>query len=369
MDFLPLSRLQILETANAYYSDYERGQATLAQSQSMEQAAGPWSHDNLLPESPSLSELRVFASLLVEAARNFGLISTESKFINAVHRASTSASDAQAIKSVVRETLHLVEELGRFRRSSDVPGKTNDAADAYHEVGEFKKAVSPTRGRGKHNTLGIFLTSLARFYRALPDHQQDVWQAVRTTFPPSVRSDNAFGELIQLAAIEWEVNARTGGHLVGHSDKSSRKCSRVQETCFRISPWEPLLRLLSWGLVPIVTAENVLLSCMQSSSIVFRPEYDKLGVMHATEGRQAINSPSKEGLMAVASAVAKAYHSLGSGEDLSTVLLSDLLHVATNSAPAVAASAKPFRYHPMHFCRLVARLRVWYEDVPGYKNC
>lgn len=364
-DCLPLSRMQIMDTVNAYSSNHEEVQAFLAQSQSIEQGAGSWRQDNQLPKAPAPSELCVFASFLLEAADDLLPTSTKSDFMDAVRRVSiTSANDAQAVKSVVRGTLHLVQEIGRFRRSRGIPGKTNDSADAADEEGGLQNAMSPKRARENPNILGKFLTSLARFYGALPDHQHDVWQSVRTSIMQSQGSGDVFGELFQLAAIEWERSTLRGGQLVEDHDENLRKDGPAQDRCFRLPPWDSLLKFLSWGLVSIVTAENVLLSCLQNASIVPSSGLDR-GVMHLSECWQATKWPSKESLIAVATAVATGYHSLGSGELLSTVMLPDLLYVANNSAPAVIAAVKPFRYHPMHLCRLVACLRARKESVPG----
>ncbi|CAM9308474.1 unnamed protein product [Hapterophycus canaliculatus] len=355
---LELTTATISETISAYY-DQDRAQAIVAKSQLMEQGAGSLSQDNLLPKAPAASDLCTFASVLLEAANCFVRISTESNFMDAVYRVSINkASDIKAIESVVRETLNIVQEIGQFRHSRRIPGNKNDATDAYFEIGNLQKEMSLKGARQNPITLGIFLTSLSRFYGALPDNQHDVWQSVRKSFSPSVRRGNAIGELIELAAIEWEGNASTGAHLVGHDGESSRKGGLEQESCGRLPPWDPLLRLLSWGLVPTVIAENIFLSCIGHASSEISPNLNDLDVAYPTECWQGSRSPSKDGLIAVATAVAKEYHSLGSGEDLSTVLLSDLLHVANKFEPAAVVASKPFHYHPMHFCRLIARLRV-----------
>ncbi|CAN0104280.1 unnamed protein product [Scytosiphon promiscuus] len=354
----------ILETVGAYSTDHEPVQSILAHSKSTQKGVGSWSQDILLPKVPEQSELCTFAAILLESASNFVLTpTTESTFMGAVHRVSMSnANDIPAFKSVVRETLHLVQRIGRFRRSYGVAGESDGAVDAKKKVGTLEKAMPSERARQRPHTLRKFLLALARFYRALPDHQHDVWHTVRISFPPSCGFGNAFEELILLAATEWERDAPMRGRLVGSHGESSQKGGPVQDSRLWLPPWDPLSRLLSWGLAPILTAENALLSSIQHASVVTRPELGERDVTHSAKFWHAVKPPSREGLVAVATAVAKGYHNLGSGEDLSTALLPDLSR-KHNSGPVVNAAAKPFNYHPMHLCRLIARLRMMEESV------
>lgn len=294
-----------------------------------------------LPTS-TVSRLPVLVSTLVDVAQELGLESGETyTFIEAAQQvASSDKACLQSAASIVRETLRLIQSI-RWRQGSVSAKDTDGIRDAADLAREQSNSCRP-------NGLGHFLSLLAEvwgsLYGASDVYRHEVVHVLQHGF--ATTAINAVEHLVHLAVLAWE-RARVSG--AGSENTSSEGGSSERSEC---RPWVPILQLMAWGVVPAVTAENVVLSCLE----VF--ETSKL--RGATrKGQDRPTEPSGGALIAVASAVAKGYHSLGAEEDLSTVVLTDLLDVAARSVtPRRVGTKMSGWYHSMNLCRLVARLEV-----------
>lgn len=295
-----------------------------------------------LPTS-TVSRLPVLVSTLVDVAQELGLESGETyTFMEAAQQvAGSDKACLQSAASIVRETLHLIQSI-RWRQGS-VSAKDTDG---------IRNAAELARGQSnscRPNGLGHFLSLLAEvwgsLYGASDVYRHQVVHSLQHGF--ATTAINAVEHLVHLAVLAWE-RARVSG--AGGETTSSEGRSSERSEC---RPWVPILQLMAWGVVPAVTAENVVLSCLE----VF--ETSKLREGATRNGQDRSNEPSRDALIAVASAVAKGYHSLGAEEDLSTVVLTDLLDVAARSIkPRRVGTKISGWYHSMNLCRLVARLEV-----------
>lgn len=382
--------LQVSEAVSAYHAG-QASQVTVVHNHSTGKDVSTWSRQSqevlggLRTKAPA-SKLCALASTFVDSAHKLVVGFREETFMEAAHHVSnSSANDVQAIKTVVGETLHLVKAIRHGRGSHDISENLNLTGSAEgtghgighrnDEKGELKRArAQPFRSQPvtqDPKILGTFVSSLARLYGALPDHHHHIWQSFRKSSTSAGTLGNAFEDLVHLAAIAWEPddlsisenplpdanNGDLGGRHGGLHGGPSQQDDPTRECCLRFSPCDPLLNLMSWGVVPMLTAENSLLSCIQAAA---NPEIGKAGVGHPPGCCcGGASSSRRDGLVAVVTAVAKGYHSVAVGKDLSTVLLTDLLGVAANSLTTVSpASKRLFRYHPMDLCRLVARLTM-----------
>lgn len=331
--------MQVLEAVSAYHSDLERAQKKQwTDGVEFRSPKNPEVLASLLPRDQASDLCAIASKLCAHVGECEGR--REQSFLEAVQRLSINSTDevieANDLRSIIGETWHLVDAVRRCRNSSDIPATTHDTQDVSEEFERTPAQWFRHNVTQDPNVLETFLASLALFYRALPDC---IWRSIPNSSTLGPLPSKAFENLVHLTATAWEQNAR-----YWRKDKDPG-----QERCLRFPPCEPVLQLLSWGIISVVTAENVLLSCIQTAT---RGSTSQTGVMYP-EARWVETSPSS--LMAVATAVVKGYHSLALGKDLWTVFLDDLLDVTVGSIPAIDLS-KPFRYHPMDFCRLIARL-------------
>lgn len=354
---------QVSEAVSAHLVEQSTNQATASNEKSEAMGVTPWSRSqNVLGErlpEESASNLYALASAVVDSAHKLVVGFRAEILMDAVHRVSTSTSgahDLQAIKSVVDETARLVKDIRRGRSSRVMVGNIHGISNAEGTrggVGHGSGGQGETR-RSFPIMVGTFLSSLSLFYGALPGYHHGVWKSLRNCSTASRTLGNSLEDLVHLAAIAWErdsfpdsmfgvrdvIDVELGGQY-GDSHNTNRAQNGV-------SPWDPVIQVLSWGVIPILTAENSLLSCIQAAA---NPE---TGV-EALGCREEMGSWKRDGLFAVVEAVAKGYHSLGVGQDLSAVSLVDLLGVV---AARVSITAKLTRYHPMDLCRLVGRLTM-----------
>ncbi|CAM9114119.1 unnamed protein product, partial [Ectocarpus fasciculatus] len=329
----------VLEAVSAYHSDLERAQKK--QSTDGVEFRSPKRPEvlaSLLPGDPPSGLCAVASKLCAHVDMCEG--GRERRFLEAVHRVSISSTEddieANDLKIIIGETWHLVDVVRRCRDSSGIPETTQDTHDVSEELERAPAQWCRGHVTQDPNVLETFLASLALFYRTLPDC---IWRSIPNTSTLGSMSSNAFGNLVHLAATAWEENARYW----------RKEKDPGQEHFLRFPPCEPVLQLMSWGAISVITAENVLLSCIQTAT---RGSTLQTDVMH-TEARW--DETSLSSVIAVATAVVKGYHSLALGKDLWTVSLDDLVDVTAGSIPALDLS-KPFRYHPMDLCRLIARL-------------
>lgn len=322
-----------------------------------------------LPDTPQASQLPSLVSSLCGAYRA-GNPSQQEHLLKAAQRAAESnTDDMQAVVSVLSGTLHLVQVV-RCRLESRIAPR--DFTDNNGEVSggrlgcwvgngeELQTAGSlPLRDREERqtsNTLWLFLSLLAKVWGCLHrecPNQHSVVQALRHTFSSTSTPDQAFEDLVRLAVIAWK---ETNMSYSEAETLCAERCTPTQETDVsllggpsaistrekysRCPPWAPALELMSWGVLPAVAAENVLLSCLQAVAKV--PQCGN-------------EDKSRNAVIAVTTAIAKGYHSLAVGEDLSAVLLVDLLDMTARS-PKRNAVVRVSYYHPMNLCRLVGRL-------------
>lgn len=329
-------------------------------------------------------KLCALALTFVDSAHKLVVGFREENLMAAAHRVSfSSANDVQAIETVVGETLHLVNAVrhGKGFHSTPENCHENISADGggcgtghgKDEKGELQSTRTQQfdfQGAPQDTKmLGTFLSSLARLYGALPDHHHHIWQSFRKRSTSAGTIGNAFEDLVHLSAIALKPDdlsssevalldandVELGGHQGQLHDRSSQQDNPATESCLRVFPWDPLLSLMSWGVVPVLPAENYLLSCLQATAI---PEIGQVGERYPAGCCSGEASSTRRGcLVAVVTAIAKGYHSLAVGKDLSSVSLTDLLGVAANSLTTVSVASIPlYRYHPMDLCRLVARL-------------
>ncbi|CAM9099606.1 unnamed protein product [Ectocarpus sp. 6 AP-2014] len=329
----------VLEAVSAYHSDLERAQKK--QPTGGAECRSPKSPEvlaSLLPRDPASDLCAIASKLCAHVDKCEG--HRERRFLEAVHRVSISSTDddieSNDPKSIIGETWQLVDAVRRCRDSSGIPETIHDTHDVSEELERTPAQRFRDHVTQDPNVLETFLASLALFYRTLPDC---IWRPIPNSSTLGSMSSDVVGNLVHLAARAWERNA---GYWQKDKDPG-------QERCLRFPPCEPVLQLMSWGAISVVTAENVLLSCIQTAT---RGSTSQTGLL-CPEARWDETSPSS--VIAVATAVVKGYHSVALGKDLWTVFLDDLLDVTAGSVPAMDLS-KPFRYHPMDLCRLIARL-------------
>lgn len=309
----------------------------------------------------SASNLCAIASTVVDSAHTLVVGFRKEVLLEAVHQVSTSgANDLQAIETVVAETAHLVEEIRRGRNYrvmvQGVHG-TSNTEGTRRGVGHGSGEQEETPPSGSI-MVGSFLSSLSLFYAALPDCNHGVWKSLRNSSTSTRTLGNTLEDLIHLAVIAWERDDLLPNSGFGLEDAidvdlgrkyggDSHSTDLPQDSCSCVPPWAPVIQVLSWGVIPILTAENSLLSCIQAAANL-EPGAEALG------SRDGANSWKRDGLLAVVAAVAKEYHSLGVGQDLSAVSLVDLW----GFAPRASNAAQLGRYHPMDLYRLIGRLAM-----------
>ena len=333
-----------------------------------------------LPITSQSSELPALVSALCGACSAYcrEATSRQEGLLKAAQRAAESnTDDMQAVASVLSGTLHLVKVV-RYRlesRSGQPDGNDAHIGEApdcglHCQIGKGEDLQMtrslPIQDHGvgqTSNTLRAFLSLLAEIWGCLHrtcPNQHIVVRALRHTFTSTSTPGETLEDLVHLAAIAVKETSTsdsgpetlcaerytsilsTDGSLVrGRSGASTR------EGHPRCPPWAPALELMSWGVLPAVNAENVLLSCVQAVA-----KGRQRGKQAQTEC--AVGTSSKA-VIAVITAIAKGYHSLAVGEDLSAVLLADLLDAAARSLTRNVV-VKASSYHSMHLCRLVARL-------------
>lgn len=319
---------------------------------------------NAPPRDPLISKVPAseYASALVEYADKLGVQSNKERLLDSVHLVYASkANDIQAVKTIVEETLQLVKEIRVNWGSRNMPNNSiiaeEGAGDAAGHSGRNQEEVERNDTRSNLSVMvGTFLSSLAHLYGTLPDCHHRAWQILRDTSTSSVTFGNAVGNLVHLAAIAlerdnfWSLDSvfpDAPENLGGHHEKYSDQNELAPGRSVRFSPVEPIIQVISWGVIPILTAENSLLSCIQAPA----------NLETGDKGFRGENS-RRDILMAVVTIVTKRYHSLGVGDDLSMVLLGDLLGVAASSLVRLSNAANLVHYHPMNLCRLVARLTI-----------
>lgn len=332
-----------------------------------------------LPVTPQASELPALVSSLC-GAYCVGFTSRQEELLKAAQRAAESnTDDMEAVVSVLSGTLHLVKVVRCRLQSSNAQPELNDAhnggvsgcglccrIDKREEVQTTRPLPIRDRGVGQTpNTLQLFLSLLAEvwecLYRTCPN-QHTVVQALRHTFSPTSTPGEALEDLVHLAAISWKQTSISGSgaetlcaerctpmHATGGSLLGGQSAITARERHSRSLPWAPALELMSWGILPTVIAENVLLSCVQAVAKV--PQRGK----EETQTGCAAAKSSRNAVIAVITAIAKGYHSLAVGEDLSAVLLADLLDAAARSLTRNVV-VRVSCYHSMNLCRLVGRL-------------
>lgn len=333
-----------------------------------------------LPITPQSSELPALVSALCGACGAYCLgVTSQEDLLKAAQRAAESnTDDMQAVASVLSGTLHLVKAVRcRLESRSAQPG-WNDAhigevlGCGFHcQIGKGEELQTtrplPIQDHGvgqTSNTLQVFLSLLAEvwgyLHRTCPN-QHVVVRALRHTFTSTSTPGEALEDLVHLAAIAWKETSTsdsgaetlcaercppilwTDGSLVGGQSGTS-----VRQRHPRCPPWAPALELMSWGILPAVNAENILLSCVQAVGKVRQRAQEE------TQTGCAVGT-SSNAVIAVITAIAKGYHSLAVGEDLSAVLLADLLDDAARSLTRNVVVRVSY-YHSMHLCRLVGRL-------------
>lgn len=355
---------QVSEAVSAYHVEQSTKQATAFNEQSEATGVTPWSRLSqnvpgaLLPEEAA-SNLDALASAVVDSAHKLVVGFRAEVLMDAVHRVSMSTSgahDLQAIKTVVDETAHLVKDIRRgrnYRIMVEIIYGVSNAEGARTEVGHGSGGRAETRPTAPI-MVGTFLSSLSLFYGALPGYHHGVWKSLRNCSTSSRTLGNSLEDLVHLAAIAREHgDFPDSGFGIGDSNvdvdcggqhgRDSHKTNRAQDI---VSPWKPVVQVLSWGVIPILTAENTLLSCIAAVN----PEMGK----EASGWRESAESWKINDLLAVVEAVAKGYHSLGVGQDLSDISVVDLLGVVAK----VSTAGKLDRYHPMDLCRLIGRLAM-----------
>lgn len=354
--------LQVSEAVTAYHIEHPNQESAVnEQPEAMSEQARSRRSQNklreLLPKA-SASNLNALASAVVDSAHKLVVGFREEVLMKAVHHVSISgANDLQAIRIVVDETAHLVKEIRRgrdYRAMVKSIDGTNSADGTECETGHGIGGQEETQPTAPI-VVGTFLSSLSLFYGALPEYHHRVWKSLRNCSTSTSTLGNALEDLVHLAAIALErgdcwdsacgvrdaIDVDFGEQQSGNSNRTNH----AQDGGAFVSPWDPVIQVVSWGVIPILTAENSLLSCIQAS---LETGVKPLGCREVTE------SWKRDGLLAVLTAVAKGYHSLGVGQDLSTVSLADLWGVAAR----VSHAAKLNRYHPMDLCRLTARLTM-----------
>lgn len=332
----------------------------------------------ITPEASELSELPGLVSSLC-GAYCVGFTSREDLLKAAQRAAESNTDDMQAVVSVLSGTLHLVKVVRC--RLEDSRSPQPDVKDGH--IGEVSgcglrcqidkeeelQATRPLPVRDHEvgqtsSTLQLFLSLLADIWECLHrtcPNQHNVVGALRRTFTSTSTPGEALEDLVHLAAIAWKETSisdsgaerlfaerctpihATDGSLVGGQSAIS-----TREILSRWPPWAPALELMSWGVIPAVNAENVLLSCVQAMAKV-----RQCGIEETRTG--CTMGTSSSAVIAVVTAIAKGYHSIAVGEDLSAVLLADLLDAAARSLTRNVVVRVSY-YHSMNLCRLVGRL-------------
>lgn len=225
----------------------------------------------------------------------------------------------------------------------------------------------------KRGSLEYFLSLLTGIWRNL-----DSSAPVRNFCLESLHSDVLTGDLVtafecavDLAAfmVQGEGSIVDGVvHGVDSPGRCTAQCARIgryHATSIRsddFQPWTPAVELILLGAIPVVKAENVLLSRIEALS----SRQEQLSPRSCREdcGLEEIIERSRNAMRSVATAVVRDYHARGIRKDLSRVLLMDLLDYTAESLSAMPRETmQPCSYHPMGFCRLVGRLtRIERQD-------
>lgn len=346
----------------------------------------------LLPASPA-SKLPALLAALLDSADEFKAGFNEKPLVHARQRVVDSGSnDKEAIGSVLDETFRLVHVV-REQQEAQAKATRGETDGAHHNKGTGD-AFSCSKGNAEEpigtllqplgqqgagrapGSLGYFLALIAEVWGCLygpHPHDQHRVHAVWQRFKSKATSGNVFQDLVHLAAIacgetvvldpgtgtranEGYIPPDANGRVFeGWPHSLSQQESSPGESASRYPPWAPALELMCWGVVPTLNAENVLLSCIEAVAIRTKRGKGRLG----TGLSQERGVTSSKALIAVVTAIARGYHGVAVGEDLSGVLLADLLNVAQNSPTKVNAEVRvSCSYHSMDLCRLLARLAI-----------
>lgn len=387
---------KVSEAVTAYHVNIERNQkdkkqedssrlsGRLGQVQKDKNVGTPGNKDlflqGSLPTSP-WSRLPALLSALISTAKKLGARFGEEDIMQAANRVSTDGvDDIQAMAIILRETLQLVRAVRRrllFRVREDAESILGSQY-AGGEIGctkirteELQRTQAPSfRGQETQRapkSLERFLNLLARVWRSLYGSYNSnhyVVQALRAGFNSMPASGDAFGDLVHLTALAWEEAI-----FFGRGDKfpPEKSCMPPHKADVSLggpftllSQWGvciPALELMAWGVVSVMVAENTLLSCMQGLKTKSPKRRSFSTDIKLMKGGNDITASSPDALVLVLSGITKGYHSLAVEEDLSAVLLVDLLDVAAKSLSRRHLDAKPPQcYHSLDLCRLVARL-------------
>lgn len=321
-----------------------------------------WFLRGLLPKSPDSSAPSLVSALL-HAAQDLGIVPRDKNVWQAASlvAAGRNGDGAQAVTIIIRETLHLVRSV-RSRQISHFAAEESDPRVSG-------KCFPRQEEGGKPDILRLFLALIAEvwgsFYHSSGSYRDSMTQALRHGFASTETSTTIFDDLVNLAAIAWETANFSKPRRETHAEKSCTTGGGENSWLHSEStaregypPWAPALELISWEVIPHLAAETALISFIQFKSMP-RRQGGRSEVSKRHAGTGLIADPSRDAVFAIATAVARGYHSVAVGKDLSTVLLADISDVAAKSLTRKRVEAKPSRfYHPLNLCRLVALLVI-----------
>lgn len=320
-----------------------------------------------LPES----KLPTLLSALADVADKMGAeVSNKSELLQAGRTVDTcDGFTGRAADTVLRGTLHYVRQISRQAPGSSCDDPTESLSeeqetDSGGESGCAFVSLADEDLRRERDNIRHFLILLAGVWASLRSMLQ-THQDLPAGLPPSLAQDvvvNALEDLMNLAALATDDR---------RSDSEGRQCELTRQShaplCSdlwqslpvgssggrRLQPWSPILEVLWWSCISIVRAENILLTCIGGTTAKKHNSSRPCCAAHPSKKQV---QRSRRAAISVATAIVKEYHSWGVGEDLSHVLLLDLLEYAASSArPPHVVTTSP-GYHPMNFCRLVGYL-------------
>lgn len=284
--------------------------------------------------------------------------------------ATSDGGDVRASIRILQATLCLLTSVSRRSTPCDccLSGRCYSRAQEAESVnicGEQSLPSSDWDGTCDRKSVEHFLAILTGVWSLLqpqPSTSDDSLLCAEIQGISSGELIHAFEGIVQLATLvvgarflmedrESRMGATLGlssGTFLGQHNSRSE----YGDSC----PWSPAVKLLSWGVIPSLEAENALFSHVQRDTVITQvPEPGEFPFEEVN--KMQVNHFLKNAATSVVAAVLKGYHSWGTQQNLSHVLLTDLLDCTVESRPQVSCRhTMSHGYHPMNFCRLVGYL-------------
>lgn len=349
---------------------------------------------NLPPAYP----LPLLVVALADAAHDLGAdLGSRNELVQAVQgMAVNGGNDVDAAESIMRDTLRLVQHMpcwhlpdcrvGQYHWSARMAGgmchcRCRGASEVVE--GAQPQLMGIPGAKALASRAGNFLALLAEVWGSLNATspfraRRNVEAPLKNSLPTAMEAISAFEDLIFFAALTMETTWCLATDLGCEGVAAQGRCGFAANECVgkqlpaswqhdcmsstpeiaKYPPWAPAVELLSGGIMSVVKAENILLSCIHAA---IAKRHTRPGIADAyTKGtgqRELTNYPSRIAVVVVVTAVVKGYHSWATKEDMSRVLLVDLLDYAADALTRrPQGTVVPDGYHPMDLGRIVGLL-------------